>query len=120
MSASPLLRGASRVIRRAAIPVRSSWSNSSLSQGGSIASATRRCVSTLNVESQQKVRQEEPDTFASTSGSSLANQPAAQQLLATNLKEADPAMFEIIENAGYLGEPLAIQIGSYFLDAVRS
>lgn len=102
MSASPLLRGASRVLRRAAIPVRSSWSNSSFSQGGRVAYATKRCVSTLNVESQQKVREEGPATVASTSGSSLANQPAAQQLLATHLKEADPAMYEIIENASTL------------------
>lgn len=120
MSASPLLRGASRALRRAAIPVRSSWSNSSLSKGGSIASATRRCVSTLNAESQQKVRQEEPDNFvASTSESSLANQPAAQQLLATNLKEADPAMYEIIENASCLGN--SVSLGrAYGFDGVRS
>lgn len=54
------------------------------------------------------MRQEEPDNFvASTSESSLANQPAAQQLLATNLKEADPAMYEIIENASCLEEHCA-------------
>ncbi|KAJ4417263.1 Cytochrome B translational activator protein cbs2 [Gnomoniopsis sp. IMI 355080] len=116
MSASPLLRGASRAIRRSAVPVRSSWSNSSLSQGGSIASATRRCVSTLNLESQQQVRQEAPDTFASSSGSSLANQPAAQQLLATNLKEADPAMYEIIENATLSGAPANLYVYSALMN----
>lgn len=100
MSASPLLRGAARVLRRSALPMRSSWSNSSISQTGSIASATtRRCVTTLNVESQQKVREDGPVSVASIPGSSLANQSTAQQALAAHLKEADPAMFEIIENA---------------------
>lgn len=59
------------------------------------------------------MRQDEPDNVvASTSGSTLANQPAAQQLLATNLKEADPAMYEIIENASYLRELRATRPGA--------
>lgn len=59
-------------------------------------------MTTLNVESQQKVREDGPAPVASTSGSSFANQSTAQQALAAHLKEADPAMFEIIENASTL------------------
>lgn len=55
-------------------------------------------MSSLSVESQQKVRQEEPASVTSPE-SPRANQSTDTQLLATHLKEADPAMYEIIENA---------------------
>lgn len=93
MSASPLFRGASRVLR--SVPARS-WSQ----RGGlvSLPSSAARGVSSLSVESQQKVRQEEPASVTSHE-SPRANQSTDTQLLATHLKEADPAMYEIIENA---------------------
>lgn len=89
MSAFPVLRGASRTLLRS-VPTRS-WS---LPQQSLV---TRRCVSSLNVDSQQKVR--EPGSTPVATESAPANQKTATQLLATHLKEADPAMFDIIENA---------------------
>lgn len=104
--ASPLFRGASRVLRSSAAPARL--------QSRPVLSATR-CVSTLNVERQQKVRHDasSPSTSSTLSSSPAAaaaplstasaaaapaNQSTATQLLASHLKEADPAMYEIIEN----------------------
>lgn len=53
-------------------------------------------MSSLNVESQQKVREGSTPVAPE---SAPADKVAEQQLLATHLKEADPAMYEIIENA---------------------
>lgn len=51
----------------------------------------------MNVENQQKVREGPSDPFAQESAP--ANLDAEQQLLSAHLKDADPAMYEIIENA---------------------
>lgn len=56
----------------------------------------RRCLSTMNVESQQKVREGSSAPLAQESAP--ANKAAEQQLLSAHLKEADPAMYEIIES----------------------
>lgn len=93
MSASRVLRGASRTLLRT-VPTRSPWS---LPRQSLLVASTRRCVSSLNVESQQKVRDEPGSTPVATE-SAPANQKTDSQLLATHLKEADPAMFDIIEN----------------------
>lgn len=84
---TPLFRGASRLLR--SVPRRSSY----LQQSGA---PFRRCVSSLNVESQQKVREGSTPVAPE---SAPADKVAEQQLLASHLKEADPAMYEIIENA---------------------
>lgn len=55
-------------------------------------------MSSLSVENQQKVRQDGSASVTSHE-SAPANQSTATQLLASHLKEADPAMYEIIENA---------------------
>lgn len=90
MSASRVLRGASRTLLRTVATRSRSLPQQSLA-------ASRRCVSSLNVESQQKVR--EPGSTPVADESAPANQKTATQLLATHLKEADPAMYDIIENA---------------------
>lgn len=90
MSASRVLRGASRTLLRPVATRSRSLPQHSLA-------ASRRCVSSLNVESQQKVR--EPGSTPVADESAPANQKTATQLLATHLKEADPAMYDIIENA---------------------
>lgn len=87
---TPLFRGASRLLR--SVPRRSSY----LQQSGA---PFRRCLSSLNVESQQKVRE---GSTPVASESAPADKVAEQQLLASHLKEADPAMYEIIENASPL------------------
>lgn len=87
---TPLFRGASRFLRT--VPRRSTY----LQQSGA---PFRRCVSSLNVESQQKVREGSTPVAPE---SAPADKVAEQQLLASHLKEADPAMYEIIENASTL------------------
>lgn len=62
----------------------------------------RRCLSSLNVESQQKVRE---GSTPVAPVSAPADKVAEQQLLASHLKEADPAMYEIIEKASTLFYP---------------
>lgn len=84
---APISRGASRLLR--SVPRRSSY----IQQRGV---PFRRCMSSLNVESQQKVREGSTPVAPE---SAPADKVAEQQLLATHLKEADPAMYEIIENA---------------------
>lgn len=84
---TPLFRGASRLLR--SVPRRSPC----LQQSGA---PFRRCVSSLNVESQQKVREGSTPVAPE---SAPADKVAEQQLLASHLKEADPVMYEIIENA---------------------
>lgn len=60
-------------------------------------------MSSLNVDSQQKVREQGPAPVATAAA--LANQSPDTQLLATSLKEADPAMYDIIENASIYPPP---------------
>lgn len=84
---TPLFRGASRLLR--SVPRRPSY----LQQTGA---PFRRCVSSLNVESQQKVREGSTPVAPEAAP---ADKVAEQQLLASDLKEADPVMYEIIENA---------------------
>lgn len=67
-------------------------------------------MSSLSVESQQKVRQDGSASVTSHE-SPPANQSTATQLLATHLKEADPAMYEIIENASPTYLPWALRRG---------
>ena len=64
----------------------------------------RRCISSINVEAQQKVR-EGSSVPPTPRESAPANQTAEQQLLSAHLKEADPAMYEIIQNASDLVHP---------------
>lgn len=94
---TPLFRGASRLLR--SVPRRSSY----LQQSGA---PFRRCLSSLNVESQQKVRE---GSTPVASESAPADKVAEQQLLASHLKEADPVMYEIIENASPLSSLLPVE-----------
>lgn len=57
----------------------------------------------MDVESQQKVR--EGPSVPLARESAPADKIAQQQLLAAHLKEADPAMYEIVENASLLPCP---------------
>ncbi|POS80334.1 serine hydroxymethyltransferase [Diaporthe helianthi] len=89
---APVFRGASRLLR--SVPRRSSY----IQQTGA---PFRRCMSSLNAETQQKVREGSTPVGPEPAP---ADKVAEQQLLATHLKEADPAMYEIIENANKYSE----------------
>lgn len=89
---TPIFRGASHLLR--SVPRRSYLQHSGES--------FRRCVSSLNVESQQKVREGSTPVAPE---SAPADKVTEQQLLASHLKEADPAMYEIIENASTPSHP---------------
>lgn len=101
---APIFRGASRVLR--SVPRQQHVSTISYGMA-------RRCLSTMNVESQQKVREGSSAPIAQESAP--ANKAAEQQLLSAHLKEADPAMYEIIEsvkmNPSSPGEDRVLDLG---------